>query len=120
MPLDNLSTLHYPRGVRLTIARARRALALLATLVQAACGASFMELHPMQFAPASPSSTWTPPVNDSRDSRAAIGADLAPGRHVPEDIHAAPDGLTLPQLLDIGLRNSPATRQTWAAAPPPK
>jgi hypothetical protein len=29
---------------------------------------------------------------------------------VPSDIQAAPDGLTLPQLLDIPLRNSPATR----------
>ncbi len=70
----------------------------------------------MEHAAASPSSVWTPPSSDPRDARAAIGVEVAPGRRVPQDIEAPPDGLSLPQLLDIGLRNSPATRQTWAAA----
>jgi outer membrane protein len=75
-----------------------------------------MELHPMEQAAASPSSSWTPPAGDRRDSRAAIGAALAAGHGMPEDLQAAPEGLSLPQVLDIGLRNSPATRQTWAVA----
>jgi hypothetical protein len=52
--------------VSLTIARARRALALLATVLQAACSASFTEIYPMHLAPASPSSTWTPPASGTR------------------------------------------------------
>lgn len=70
----------------------------------------------MEHAAASPSSVWMPPASDTRDSRSTIGAELAPRRRVPDEIQAGPEGLNLPQLIDIGLRNSPATRQTWAAA----
>ena len=114
--LDSEEALHYPRGVHLPTTRRRRVLSLLALVLLEGCAADRLELHPMEHAAASPSGVWTPPSTDRRDSRAAIGAELAPGRHVPEDIATATEGLGLPQLLDIGLRNSPATRQTWAAA----
>jgi len=41
-----------------------------------------MELHPLEYASASPSSVWTPPATDVRDSRAAIGTAIELGQAI--------------------------------------
>jgi outer membrane protein len=60
--------------------------------------------------PPSPSSAWTPPPEEERrDTTAAVPA-------VPPDLEARIKRLTLAEVVDLGLRNNPQTRVTWANA----
>ena len=62
----------------------------------------------------SPSQFWTPPAD-------AITRDNAPQPHatapvVPVDLQSKIQQLTLPDVVDLALRNNPATRVSWAQA----
>jgi outer membrane protein len=59
-------------------------------------------------APASPSSLWTPPAS-------VIAAASRDTTHLAISTTAARQ-LTLPEVVDLALRNSPATRLSWAQA----
>jgi outer membrane protein TolC len=63
--------------------------------------------------PPSPKAAWVPPppargrtVPDTTARRAAV----------PADLQQRVNRLTLPELIDLGLRNNPSTRITWANA----
>lgn len=59
--------------------------------------------------PPSPSAVWTPPSED-HPREAALGAP------VPADLAQRIQRLTLAEVVDIGLRNNPNTRLSWANA----
>jgi outer membrane protein len=59
--------------------------------------------------PPSPSTVWTPPAEE-RPREAALRAP------VPSDLEQRIQQLTLAEVVDIGLRNNPATRLSWANA----
>lgn len=59
-------------------------------------------------APASPSSLWTPPAS------VAVAATRDTSRRALST--AAVRQLTLPEVVDLALRNSPATRLSWSQA----
>jgi len=77
-------------------------------VVASACVHSPPSINGTAAAPASPSSLWTPPASVAADARRNAGplpSSTAPVRE-----------LTLAEVVDIALRNSPATRQSWAQA----
>ncbi len=57
----------------------------------------------------SPSTAWTPPS----DKPPRTGETRTP---VPPDLQQRINRLTLAEIVDIGLRNNPSTRQSWANA----
>jgi outer membrane protein len=59
--------------------------------------------------PPAPSAVWTPPA-DERPREEAVRAS------VPPDLEARIRHLTLAEVVDIGLRNNPTTRVSWANA----
>lgn len=59
--------------------------------------------------PPSPSSAWTPPREERRETAAVVAV-------VPPDLEARIKRLTLAEVVDLGLRNNPQTRVTWANA----
>ena len=99
---------------------------LLAAAALATLGAGCAHVAPAAPAaprpPASPASPWVPPAGlelpagagPSGQPAAGAAASLAP------ELAAALSGqgalLALPQALDLALRNSPRTRETWLAA----
>jgi outer membrane protein len=86
------------------------ALALLAS----GCAGAFLEIDPMAHAPATPATFGTP----SGAPQPPVEADPA-ASEVRQALDAAgtvPDGLGLPDLVDLALRVSPETRNTWASA----
>ena len=60
-----------------------------------------------------PETPWTPPPGAIPPDRAA---DTAPGAVVPADLADRIRRLTLAEIVDLGLRNNPATRLAWANA----
>ena len=59
--------------------------------------------------PPSPSAVWTPPA-DERPREVAVRAT------VPPELEQRIQRLTLAEVVDIGLRNNPTTRLSWANA----
>jgi outer membrane protein len=59
--------------------------------------------------PPSPSATWTPPAQER-------AREVAVQPQVPPDLEQRLQRLTLAEVVDIGLRNNPATRLSWANA----
>jgi outer membrane protein len=60
--------------------------------------------------PPAPNAAWTPPPARARD------CDTVPATRVPADLEQRIRQLTLAEVVDIGLRNNPATRLSWANA----
>lgn len=80
----------------------------IAGVASAACVHSPPSINGVAPAPASPSSLWTPPTSVS----AAASRDTT---HLAISTTATRQ-LTLPEVVDLALRNSPATRLSWAQA----
>jgi outer membrane protein len=59
--------------------------------------------------PPSPSATWNPPPQEHRRDTTALKA-------VPPDLEQRIKQLTLAEVVDLGLRNNPQTRISWANA----
>ena len=59
--------------------------------------------------PPAPSAAWTPPAEEQR-------RDTIPAPAVPPDLEQRIKQLTLAEVVDLGLRNSPQTRVSWANA----
>lgn len=64
-------------------------------------------------APPDPGTPWTPPARALRDA-APEKPDQTPS--VPQELLDARDNWTLEDIVDLALRNNPATRASWAAA----
>lgn len=60
-----------------------------------------------------PETPWKPPAGAIPPDRAA---DTTTGRGVPPDLADSIRSLTLAEIVDLGLRNNPATRLAWANA----
>src|SRR6266511_2388436 len=79
-------------------------------LTTAACAAGIPHAGGEPLAPPAPDHLWQPPRN-------AQFADPPRGGTVPLELAAAhADSLTLPEIVDLALRNNPATRESWAQA----
>jgi outer membrane protein TolC len=76
----------------------------------AGCASAPPDVNGVPGAPASPSSTWTPPshglVREPPPTKAAI----------PPDLLARANQLSLGDVIDLALRNNPVTRVSWAEA----
>jgi outer membrane protein len=59
--------------------------------------------------PPSPSTAWTPPPQEQRRDTTTVPA-------VPLDLEQRIKRLTLAEVVDLGLRNNPQTRVSWANA----
>jgi outer membrane protein len=59
--------------------------------------------------PPSPNATWTPPPREDRRDTTVVPA-------VPPDLEQRIKRLTLAEVVDLGLRNNPQTRISWANA----
>ena len=57
----------------------------------------------------SPNAAWEPPAREAR-------ADTAPPPAVPADLEQRLQRLSLAEVVDLGLRNNPETRVSWANA----
>ena len=57
----------------------------------------------------SPSAAWTPPRQEHRRDTTVVPA-------VPPDLEQRIKRLTLVEVVDLGLRNNPQTRISWANA----
>lgn len=87
----------------------RRWLAPLLALAASGCAGAFLEVDPMAHAPATPASYPAPPVPPPVEPDPAA-------RAVERTLDAAGAALGLPELVDVALRVSPQTRNTWASA----
>ena len=87
-----------------------RRLILLVPMLLAACVHSPPSIGGAPGAPARPDVYWTPPP--------AIAADVQRAEPVvaPGVLRTALGRLTLPDVVDLALRNNPATRLSWAQA----
>jgi outer membrane protein len=78
-------------------------------LTTAACAAGIPHAGGEPVAPLVPSHRWQPP-------REAQAGDPPRRDTLPPKLAARADSLTLPEVVDLALRNNPATRQSWAQA----
>lgn len=62
-----------------------------------------------------PNQQWTPPPRPSRAAAAPV-TPRAPGAQLPADIAQRVGELTLSDIVDLALRNNPATKLSWANA----
>lgn len=88
----------------------RRSVALWLALASAACTLIPQKSVQSSVAPA-PSEPWTPPAAGRMPE-----APVSPPLQIPEEYLKPGTTLSLGQLVDIGLRNNPATRQAWFGA----
>ena len=88
---------------------ARRAL-LATPLLVAACVHSPPSIGGAPGAPAQPDAYWTPPP------RIAAQVQRDEPAHTPSTLTSAMGRLTLPDIVDLALKNNPATRLSWARA----
>lgn len=82
----------------------------MATIYLGGCASGSPSVNGVAGAPASPSSTWTPP---------AYGVAPEPPQQTlqfPPDIIARSNQLTLGDVIDLALRNNPVTRVSWSQA----
>ncbi len=101
-----------PRGRRRGGSREEEPLALLLAAAAAGPGCSLLPKKSVQDAvAAAPNQPWTPPP------AAAMPKDEpAPPPQIPEEYTKPGTTLSLGQLVDVALRNNPATREAWFAA----
>lgn len=83
----------------------------LLTAARPAYGGPWPAVSPDKYAPPSRDNIWRPEKWEKVDP---IPDEVLPG--LTPDLSAHMDNLTLTQLVDVALRNSPVTGQTWADA----
>ena len=94
-----------------------RTIGILASLLLlTGCLSNLPGQNPLTKAPESASTPWRPSPEQASHPRGTTGeSDFARAPRIP-DLAPIYDGeLRLPELIDIGLRNNPETRETWAA-----
>ena len=94
-----------------------RTIGILASLLLlTGCLSNLPGQNPLTKAPESASTPWRPSPEQASHPRGTTGAsDFARAPRIP-DLAPIYDGeLRLPELIDIALRNSPETRETWAS-----
>jgi len=84
----------------------------LSTVVVAGCGRP-PRVNGAAGAPPSPSVTWQPPANAVKPEPLVPPAQLAA---IPPDLADRVRQLTISDVVDIALRNNPATRASWSQA----
>lgn len=93
-------------------------LGLAYALLLSGCAGAFLEVTPMRGAPQSSHDYWAPSPDGVDEARALTGAEE--DTYLPPDeldeMGTRGDPLALGQLVDLALRNSPTTRNTWATA----
>jgi outer membrane protein len=90
--------------------RLRATVLFLATVFAGACAYGPPSVNGVPGAPASPSSTWTPPSRGVAPEPPVRTPDL------PPDVAARASQLTLGDVIDLALRNNPVTRVSWSQA----
>ena len=99
-----------------------RAFALAAMVASVAglagCAVPFLEFEPMRAAPERPESFGRGGIEDAEFMRPLTGAEPVAYTSPEEVRESAASGrpFGLAELVDVGLRNSPATRRSWAQA----
>ncbi len=93
-----------------------RTVAILASLLLlTGCLSNLPGQNPLTKAPASASTPWRPSPEQASHPRGTTGAwDFARAPRIPDRVPIHDGDLRLPELIDIALRNSPETRETWA------
>ena len=86
-------------------------LLVIITLGFTACVQNLPELHPMKYASPDPGEEWKPPPDQES---APLAGERLPA--IPSDLEPYASKLNLSQLVDVALRDSPATRQAWEQA----
>lgn len=81
-----------------------------ASIYLSACAYGPPSVNGVAGAPASPSTTWTPPAHGVAPEPPRRNSEL------PPDIVARASQLTLGDVIDVALRNNPVTRISWAQA----
>lgn len=76
----------------------------------------FLEFDPDRGAPASASSTWVPPSDASEEVGRPAGVADAVEPELTREVEATQTPYRLTGLVDVALRNSPLTRNTWEQA----
>ena len=87
---------------------------MVAALLGAGCAqrlADLPEIDPMRGASRAPGEPWRPADGDVPS---ALAGENPPG--VPSELVSEADRLTLAQLVDVALRQSPSTRAAWQTA----
>jgi TolC family type I secretion outer membrane protein len=101
------------QGRRQTVLR-YGGVAFILTLLATGCtqrAADLPELEPMRAASRAPGQPWQPRAGETAP---ALRGEQPPG--LPDDLTAQADRLTLAQLVDAALRESPSTRVAWQTA----
>jgi outer membrane protein len=80
------------------------------------CSGAFLELDPDRGAPASASSTWSPPAGSSDEFGRPPGISDVVTPEITREVETAQTPYRLTTLVDVALRNSPLTRNTWEEA----
>ncbi len=83
---------------------------VIATIYLGGCAYGPPSVNGVAGAPASPSSTWTPPAHGVLPEPAQQFSQL------PPDILARASQLTLGDVIDLALQNNPVTRVSWSNA----
>src|SRR3989337_4150554 len=86
-------------------------LLVIITLGFMACVQNLPELNPMKYASPAPGEEWKPTKDEEN---APLPSEKLPG--IPADLEPYVSKLNLSQLVDVALRDSPATRQAWEQA----
>ena len=94
-----------------------RTVAILALLLLLnGCLSNLPGQNPLTKAPKSATTPWRPSPEQASHPRGTTGAsDFARAPRIPDRVPLYDGELQLPELIDIALRNSPETRETWAA-----
>ena len=96
---------------------ARAITSVAVSLLFSGCLANLPGQDPLTKAPASASTPWQPSSEQAHRHRGAADAsDYARAPAIPDQAPVHDGELQLPELVDIALRTSPETRETWAAA----
>ena len=90
-----------------------RAAALFLAPLFAACGVGTPRVNGVAGAPPSPNQPWKAPAGAVKEERPIVQAAAV---EVPADIGERIRQLSLADVVDLALRNNPATRASWAQA----
>ena len=89
---------------------------LSSLLLLTGCLSNLPGQNPLTKAPKSATTPWRPSPEQASHPRGTAGAsDFARAPRIPDRVPNHDGALRLPELIDIGLQNSPETRETWAA-----
>ena len=90
---------------------------LASLLLLSGCLANLPGQNPLSKAPAAASTPWQPSQEQASHPRGSPDTpNYAQAPTIPDSTPLYNGELHLPELADIALRNSPETRETWAAA----